>query len=286
MSFKENIPLKSYSTIEIGGPARFLIEAFSKKDLQEALKFAMSKGIPYYILGRGSNTLFDDQGFNGVVIVNRFSSIVQKGEGRFVVASGTSLPLVSMKTATQGWGGLEWALGIPGSVGGAVAMNAGASKSDISSVIEEVLFLHSSGEEQIFLKKEIAFGYRSSPFQKLEGIILEATFHLYPCRDARANQLHLFQNRRKTQPYHEPSLGCVFQNPENFSCGRIIDELGLKGFQQGGAHISPLHGNFITNPKGGTSHDVKALIQMIEEKVSKEKNLTLKKEIRIVPYTL
>ena len=284
MLIKEKIPLSSYSTIEIGGPATFLIEASTKEELISAYLWGLRKELPIFVVGRGSNTLFSDLGFSGLVIVNRYTQIEETSPGIFNAGSGTPLPLLSMKTASHGWSGLEWGLGIPGSIGGAIVMNAGASQSDISVPLKAVLFLHPDGTEEWIEKDNIHFSYRKSPFQEKKGVILEATFALTLDREARGRQLAQFNHRRKTQPYHEPSLGCVFKNPEGNSCGRLIDELGLKGFKSGGAHISPLHGNFITNPGGGKAEDVLKLIDLVEKKVKEEKNLDLEKEIRIVGY--
>jgi UDP-N-acetylmuramate dehydrogenase len=286
LSLKEKISLREYSTIKIGGPARFLVEAHSKEDLAHALLLATSEKIPYAVVGRGSNTLFDDRGFDGLAIINRYSSISEITPGRFRVASGTSLPLLSMKTTTKGWGGLEWSLGIPGSIGGALTMNAGASQSEISDSLEEIVYLHETGEIETFKREDLTFSYRRSPFQEMKGVILEATFALTNDPEARGRQLAVFEERRRKQPYHEPSLGCIFRNPMGISCGKLIEELGLKGMKMGGAHISPLHGNFITNPNEGTARDVFALIQLIEEKMWAEKELHLEKEIRIVPYSI
>lgn len=282
MLIKEKIPLSSYSTIEIGGPAAYLIEASSKEELIEGYLWGIKKNIPIFVLGRGSNTLFLDKGFSGLVLVNRYSRIEEIAPGVFTAGSGTPLPLISMKTASGGWAGLEWALGIPGSVGGAIVMNAGASQSDTSATLQSVLFLHPDGSEEKIVKEKMTFSYRKSNFQGKAGVILEATFALHSDKESRSRQLSLFSQRRKTQPYHEPSLGCVFKNPEGASCGKMIDELGLKGRVNGGVHISPLHGNFITNPNGGTAEDVLSLIRAIEEEVLEKKKMTLQREIRIV----
>ena len=218
MLIKEKIPLSSYSTIEIGGPAAYLIEVSSKEELKSAYAWGIEKKLPIFVLGRGSNTLFQDIGFSGLVIVNRYTLIEEEAAGTFRVGSGTALPLLSMKTASRGWAGLEWALGIPGSVGGAIVMNAGASQSDISATLQSVLFLHPDGQEEKIDKADIHFSYRRSSFQEKKGVILESTFTLAFDREARGRQLALFGQRRKTQPYHEPSLGTVFKNPEGYSC--------------------------------------------------------------------
>ncbi len=165
-------------------------------------------------------------------------------------------------------------------------MNAGASQSEISDSLEEIVYLHETGEIETFKREDLTFSYRRSPFQEMKGVILEATFALTNDPEARGRQLAVFEERRRKQPYHEPSLGCIFRNPMGISCGKLIEELGLKGMKMGGAHISPLHGNFITNPNEGTARDVFALIQLIEEKMWAEKELHLEKEIRIVPYSI
>lgn len=281
--WKRDIPLASYSTYRIGGPARFFTEVANLKQMIAALKFCHENQIQFYILGKGSNTLFDDRGFDGAVIFNKLKGFESVGD-YFEVFSGTSFSRFGTWCAKLGYGGVEYSIGIPGTVGGAVFMNAGASGQEISSVVESVDFVHMNGEVKTYLRDEIVFKYRWSSFHEMEGAIYKTKLKLYPYKEARLQQLEMIEKRKSTQPYTEPSCGCVFRNGENYSTGRLIDELGLKGIKIGGAQISPIHANFIVNTGGATAEDVKKLVEMIERIVFEKKKISLKREIRFVPF--
>ena len=163
-------------------------------------------------------------------------------------------------------------------------MNAGASGQEIAPLVESVDFLHENGELQTFQKNEITFKYRWSTFHELKGMIISVKLKLYPYSKAREKQLEMISKRKATQPYSEPSCGCVFRNGAEYSTGKLIDELGLKGLSIGGAKISTLHGNFIVNTGNAKSSDVKDLILKIEKEVLEKKHISLQREIRFLPY--
>lgn len=282
-NWKENVVLAPFSTYKIGGAAKYFTQVTCINELVDALKFCRDNNLYYYILGKGSNTLFDDRGFDGAVIYNAIRGF-EAIDNLFEVYSGTSFARFGMQCAKLGYGGLEYAIGIPGTVGGALFMNAGASGQEISSVVESVDYLHESGEKKTYLRNEIVFKYRWTSFHDMKGVILSAKLRLYPFREARAKQIEIIQKRRSSQPYSEPSCGCVFRNGENYSTGKLIDELGLKGYSIGGAQISSLHANFIVNKGEAKASDVKALIEKIEREVFEKKNILLKREIRFVSY--
>lgn len=285
-SFQCNKPLAPLSTFGIGGPARYFIEAKSIGEFQEIITFCFKEKIPYHILGKGSNSLFDDRGFNGAVILNKVDFIDHQ-EAEFHVGAGYSFSLLGTQTARKGWTGLEFASGIPGSVGGAVYMNAGANGGETADNLQSVTFVSHRGELSLFERKGMVFGYRQSPFHQIKGAIVAATFMLNKAANAREKQLTLLQYRLKTQPYNQPSAGCVFKNPSgSLSAGALIDQCGLKGKQVGGAQVSPLHGNFIVNLGIAKASDVLALLALVKNEILEKTGIELREEIRVLPYEL
>jgi len=248
----------------------------------EAFAFAKEKGLPCFILGKGSNCLFDDAGFDGIVLLNRIDFLDWEGS-RVTAGSGASFSLLGFKAASKGLSGLEFASGIPASVGGAVFMNAGANGRETCEALEKVQYLHFDGRRVEFLREDLSFGYRTSPFQKMDGAILAATFQLEPKAEARATQLDIVGRRMKTQPLSEKSAGCVFRNPEpQVSAGALIDRCGLKGFAIGRAAVSDLHANFLINKGGATCKEMLSLIDAVREKVAMQTGVHLEMEVRIV----
>jgi UDP-N-acetylmuramate dehydrogenase len=275
--------LKELSTFAIGGPARFFLEVSKAEEMQEALVFASTNQIPYIILGKGSNSLFDDRGFDGLVILNKISFCKENEKGIFHVGAGYNFSLLGVQTARKKWAGLEFASGIPGTVGGAVYMNAGANGHETCQVLVEVAFISNEGVLQNLPKSALSFSYRFSSFQKMKGAIVSATFQLTSSEEARQKQLGIVDYRIKTQPYGEPSAGCVFRNPQGGSAGALIDQCGLKGKEIGGARVSPIHANFIVNTGNATAQDVLELAAVIKETVKEKTGLDLEMEIRYVP---
>ena len=278
-----NAPLKDYCTYAIGGPAKELFICHTKDELKSALLDAYLQKKRYIIIGKGSNCLFDDRGFDGVVIVNKIQQIEWR-ESQVVVAGGYSFSLLGIQASRKSYTGLEFASGIPGSVGGAVYMNEGAGGSETCDLLEEVEFLHEDGRIQLLKKEELKFSYRTSSFQKMKGAILSATFRLIEGSDAREKQEKLLKYRMETQPYKERSCGSVFRNPEGDSAGRLIDGLGLKGLAQGGAKISEMHANFIVNYSGASAQDVLDIIKYVQMKVHHKIKIELEPEVKYIPF--
>lgn len=285
--FQEMTLLSTVSTFGIGGPARYFVEVKTIPELQEALLFCRTHCLPYFVLGKGSNCLFDDRGFDGVVIANRIDFFEQPEPGLFHVGAGYSFSLLGSQTARRGLSGLEFASGIPGSVGGAVYMNAGANGKETCETLLSVDFIEESGKLVLMNKESLTFSYRRSSFQDLRGIISGATFRLHPCEQARETQLTILGYRKKTQPYSAKSAGCIFRNPGvNKPAGALIDQSGLKGISIGGAQVSTVHANFVVNTGGARSQDVLALIQLIRRQVKDKTGYELESEVRCIPYTL
>lgn len=280
----ENKLLSSLSTFGIGGPAKYFFEARSTEQLQEAIIYCSKKKMRYMILGKGSNCLFDSRGFNGLIIANRIDFLKQEKEGLFHAGAGYSFSLLGSQTARWGYSGLEFASGIPGSVGGAVFMNAGANGKEACETLCMVEYIDEEGCLHVLKKEDIHFSYRSSSFQTMRGAIAGASFELILSKDAREKQLNIIAYRKKTQPYGEMSAGCVFRNPSCGHAGALIEQCGLKTVSIGGAKISPIHANFIVNEGNATSDDVLALIDRVKEKVRLEKGIELISEIRCIPF--
>ncbi len=279
---KKNKLLADLSTFGIGGPARYFSRASTIEELAAMLAEAYDAKIPVLILGKGSNSLFDDKGFDGLVILNRIEHL--KEEGRCItVGSGYSFPRLGAKTARAGLGGLEFAAGIPASVGGAIYMNAGASGKETADCLVAVGYLSEKGEYRRFSKNELTFGYRTSQFQTMGGAIVEGVFELTHAPLAKEWQNEIIEYRLKTQPYKMKSAGCVFRNPKGESAGRVIEECGLKGLRVGGVCVSQLHANFIVNDQNGCAADVLELIETIKRHVLEEKGISLEVEIRYIP---
>ena len=279
--FVASKPLKEVCTFGIGGPARYFLEVKDVATMQRALAFAFQEKLPFMVLGKGSNCLFSDAGFDGLVLLNKIDFCEYKGSDVYVGA-GFSFSLLGVQTARNGFAGLEFASGIPATVGGAIFMNAGAQGNETWTTLQEVEFVNERGELQRFKKEELHYSYRHSSFQTMNGAIVAARFHLTPCDEAKGRQRELLDYRIKTQPYQDKSAGCVFRNPPNASAGALIDKCGLKGFAVGGAQVSEMHANFLINAKEASGDDMRALIHEIQRRVQAETGILLEQEVRVI----
>ena len=280
---KKNKQLSELTTLKIGGLARFFYPVKSIEELLALILFAKENSLPFVVLGKGSNTLFDERGYDGLVIRNEISFLEQKNH-LFRVGAGFSFAHLGVKTAREGWSGLEFASGIPGSVGGAIYMNAGANTMETKDVLHSVDYLTEKEEVITLTREQLHFGYRASIFQTLKGSILAATFALKPSDEARPNQIKIVNYRKETQPYGAPSAGCIFTNPPNQSAGALIEQAGLKGKTIGGAQVSSIHANFIINTGNATFSDLLKLVHFIRQRVKETSNITLETEVQYIPY--
>lgn len=280
---EENVPLNKFSTFRIGGPARYFKKLNSIQETQQVFAFLHQYNIRFMIIGKGSNCLFDDQGFNGLVLYNNINKKISLNDSLIKVYSGASFASLGKKTSSSLLGGLEFASGIPGSVGGAVFMNAGIGSSDTASVVVSVESINSHGIINTYSQKDLLFGYRTSRFQKYPEFILSATFQLHYNPQAPINTLNIISKKTSSQPYTHPSAGCIFQNPPNNYAGKLIQEAGFKGLRIGDAEISTQHGNFIINKGRASSKDVLKIIELLKDYFIKQ-NIILKEEITIIPY--
>jgi UDP-N-acetylmuramate dehydrogenase len=277
-------PLARQTSFRIGGPAELFLSARSRSDLADAVVAASAAGLPCLVLGRGSNVLVDDQGIRGLVIRNDTGFFeLDRKSGIVRADSGVRLPTIGAQTARAGFAGAEFAVGIPGSLGGGIVMNAGAHGGSVSDVLiyADVLI---GGERQRWLATQLGHSYRSSVLQaRREVIVLGAELQLERCPPAEAlARIQTYrQYRRETQPT-DPGAGSIFRNPESGSAGALIDRAGLKGTTHGGAVISPKHGNFIVNTGGATSADVRYLIELAREKVWRQFGVLLSREVELL----
>ncbi len=276
---KENEILTNHSTFKIGGPARYFVVAKSKEEILEAIEFAKQKNLPFFILGGGSNILFSDKGFDGIII--KIQNTKYKIQDENIIASaGMSFAKLISQSVENGLSGLEWGVGIPGTIGGCAAGNCGAYGHDISESVRKITTL-----DKEYSKDECQFSYRKSKFKNSENkeIILEIELKLEK-GDKEKNQekiKNILSNRRgKIPPY--PSIGCIFKNPKPLSAKNLIEQCGLSGKQIGGARISELHANFIVNVGRATSEDVLTLINLCKEKVREKFSIGLEEEIVVV----
>ncbi len=283
-SFLQNRHLKDFCTIGIGGPARYFAEVFTVAEMQMVLSYCNSNNLRTFILGKGSNTLFDDKGFNGLVILNKIDFLEDLGNGAFYIGAGYSFSRFGSYSARNGWSGLEFASGIPGSVGGAVYMNAGANGTDTSTCLRSIDFVDQAGNFHTFQKDALSFTYRTSSFQSMKGAIVGATFKLEPSETARQRQVEIINTRTRSQPYKDKSAGCMFRNPPGHHAGALIEQCGLKGFQQGGAKVSEMHANFIINTGTGSAKDIHELVELVRSKVRVQYGIEMETEVRHIPY--
>ncbi len=281
---RRNEPLAKRTTLRVGGSADLYVEPTSEEDLGEVLQLCASRGVKHFILGRGSNLLVKDAGIRGVVIclVHPNFSKIELHNDRLVCGAGAKLKDVALMARRKGLAGLEFLEGIPGSVGGALRMNAGAMNTMTFEAVESVRFMDSEGHTTERVANEVPVSYRSCPLFK-ETIALGAVFRARPdSAEAVGKRMDEYSQKRwKSQP-KEPSAGCVFKNPPDCSAGRLIDELGLKGLRVGGATVSGIHGNFIVNEGTATAADVLQLIELVKQRVRAERGIELHTEVEIV----
>ncbi|MBU0671169.1 UDP-N-acetylmuramate dehydrogenase, partial [Patescibacteria group bacterium] len=269
INVKENIPLAEYTTIKIGGSAKYFFEAKTEDDLLNALKEATERKMEYFVLGGGSNIIISDNGFNGLVIHNNIK-FIDSGGLWITAGAGNNLNELVAAGLENELTGLEFLAGIPGSVGGAVYMNAGSQKKGIGEFVTEVKFIDHEFKKQKFSKEECEFGYRVSKFQKMKYYITEAKFELENSKKLLIQEKieeSIFR-KQNTQDLKHPSAGCIFKNPDlGPTAAQMIEELDLKSTEIGGLQVSPIHANYFINTGGATSEDMIMLISYIKEKV-------------------
>lgn len=284
VEYTENEPLTKRSTFRIGKNAKIAIFPDSAKKTAKVVTFLKEKGEKFLVLGKGSNVLFPDHDIQyPIIFTDKASSVTLCGKNGISAEAGASLAKVSALAAANGLGGFEFASGIPGTVGGAVVMNAGAYGRNISDVIVKTEYIDKNGEIKTVVGEEHSFGYRKSVFTS-DDVVLRSEFVFEPKPSELISEeiAALAEKRRSTQPLEYPSAGSVFKRPEGFFVGKMVDECGLKGLTVGGAQVSLKHSGFIVNIGGATSEDVKNLVEAVREKVYSKFGVMLEREIRYI----
>jgi len=276
--------MSQYTSLGIGGPADALAFPEDEKDLGVLVSMAQRRNIPYYVIGRGTNLLIRERGIRGLVmnLSSGFGKISNAGK-RISAGAGILLTEMIRFAMEQGLSGLSPLYGVPGTVGGGLAMNAGAWGADVGQRAESIAVMNRDGRVRRLSRKALAFGYRRLDLEE-GSIILEGTFLLEPQSPEKTREeiTHYQKKRQQTQPLQFPSAGSIFKNPSGFSAGKIIEEVGLKGRGVGGAEISVIHGNFIINTGGATADHVLELVHLIQDRVHRERGITLEPEVRII----
>lgn len=281
-----NEPMSRHTTYRIGGPARFFVRANSIGALTGLIDVCAATNVPWVVVGRGSNVLVSDEGFCGVAVaLGRDFRSMRFEDGRFFVGAGATLSSVVQDAFKRNLGGFEFAVGTPGTVGGALRMNAGARDEWIGERVATVTTYRPGAGLQRRRGDELSWGYRTSSFAPDE-IIIECELVAdvadpFKVRDKMEANL---ARRKETQPLSQPTCGSVFKNPEGASVGRMVEELGLKGHAQGKARISAVHGNFIVNEGGATAADVRSLMDEIAARVREAYGVSLLPEVRLVGF--
>ena len=277
-------PLKKLNTWRIGGLAEAVYWPDREDELREIWLKCQKEGVPLRLFGRGSNVLFPDEGLTGLTVISTGLAGAIWTDQSVKVGAGYSLARLSQEAADRGLTGLEFARGIPGTVGGAVVMNAGAHGGSIQDILEEVKILTLQGEIRNLRKEDIQFGYRECSLRD-QAFVLEAVFRL---QDGDPDRIHQIMSenlakRKASQPLELPNAGSVFRNPPGDSAGRLIEEAGWKGKRLGGAQVSSKHANFIVNLGNATALEVLTLIREIQKEVHRKFGVELKTEVRYIP---
>ena len=290
---KTDEPLKNHTSIRLGGPAEYFVVPENADQLRRLLFLTTESDVPCYILGNGTNVIFSDKGYKGVVVKmgpgqDLISILADPAEEYATIrcGAGASLAKVAMQAAEAGFAGMEFAAGIPGTVGGAVLMNAGAYGGEMQDVIQDVLVINSYGRYENYMVKQLRMGYRSCILQEDNNVIVGATLRL-PRGDREeilAKIRDLNARRREKQPLEYPSAGSTFKRPEGYYAGKLIEDAGLKGYRVGDMMISEKHAGFMINAGEGTTRDAVQLIMDVQDKVEEMFGVFLEPEVRVVGY--
>ncbi len=279
--------LSKHTSYRVGGNAQLYAEPKSWEDIQALFEWIQQQDVPFTCLGRGSNLLVSDQGIEGLVLNTcHFKEYdLDEEDHTITVGAGYPLPTLAWKAAKRGWQGLDWAVGIPGTLGGAVVMNAGAHEGSISDVLVNAVVADSDGTIRTLSRDDLQYAYRASNLQKEKALVLKASLALQPGQ-SKEKMVNLttqnFRRRKQTQPYDKPSCGSVFRNPKPQAAGWLIEQLGLKGYQIGGAQVAHRHANFIINSGNAKAQDVFNLIEYVQEKVEQHWSILLHPEVKVL----
>lgn len=281
--FKEE-PMAKHTTFRVGGPAEYYLMP-DRKELPEVIRCCGEYQIPYLVIGNGSNLLVSDKGFRGAVIeIGKNISAIRVEEGRIYAEAGALLSKTAHTALEHGLTGMEFAAGIPGCMGGAVVMNAGAYGGEMKDIIASVTVLTKQGEEKKLRVEELDLSYRHSCIPQQEYLVLEAELALQPGKqeEIRARMEELKAKRNEKQPLEYPSAGSTFKRPEGYYAGKLIMDAGLRGFQVGGAAVSEKHCGFVINKEQASATDIYRLMQEVQQRVQQQFGVKLEPEVKMV----
>ncbi|MBW4649835.1 MAG: UDP-N-acetylmuramate dehydrogenase [Kastovskya adunca ATA6-11-RM4] len=286
-ALRSQVSLASLTSFRVGGPAEWYVAPRCIEDLQASYQWARSEGLSLTLLGAGSNLLVSDCGLPGLVLGTRHlrHTKFDPETGRVTVGTGEPIARLAWQAAERGWQGMEWAVGIPGTIGGAVVMNAGAHQSCTANILVEVQVLCADGTTQTLTPQDLGFSYRSSLLQGDSRLVTQATFQLQPGADpvqVLATTTNHLEQRKRSQPYHLPSCGSVFRNPTPHPAAWLIEQIGLKGYTIGGAQVAERHANFILNCGGAKASDIFQIIRHVQQQVEQHWSLSLETEVKIL----
>lgn len=279
-----NEPMSKHTSFKIGGPAEIFVKINNVEELKLIIKISKQAEIPITVVGNGSNLLVSDDGIRGIVLKIEFDKIEIEESGKLKVGSGVKLAFLAQKCLKEKLEGFEFASGIPGTIGGAIRMNAGAHGSEMKDIVKKITCMTRDGKIQVISNEEAKFEYRNSIFSQNDYIILEAEIQLRKGNpeEIRSKMDEYATYRKEKQPIEYPSAGSTFKRGNDFITAKLIDECGLKGYQIGGAQVSEKHAGFIINKGNATAEDVKQLMKYVEEQVYNKFGKKIEPEIEII----
>ena len=286
MEIRTNEPMARHTSFRVGGPADRFVIPESEAELREAVLDCKKSGQPWYMIGNGSNLLVGDKGFRGTIIsTGRLAELeVQKNENIIIAGAGVMLSKLANTAAREELTGLEFAAGIPGTVGGAVMMNAGAYGSEMKNVLLWADVMDQDGNVKLMKNEELELGYRTSCLERLGLFTVRAAFKLTPGDPEviRSQMEELARKRKEKQPLEYPSAGSTFKRPEGYFAGKLIEDAGLKGFSVGGAAVSEKHAGFVINKDHGTAADILGLCNEVKRRVKESSGVDLELEVKLL----
>lgn len=279
-----NEPMSKHTSFKIGGPAEIFVKINNVEELKLIIKISKQAEVPITVVGNGSNLLVSDDGIRGIVLKIEFDKIEIEESGKLKVGSGVKLAFFAQKCLKEKLEGFEFASGIPGTIGGAIRMNAGAHGSEMKDIVKKITCMTRDGKIQVISNEEAKFEYRNSIFSQNDYIILEAEIQLRKGNpeEIRSKMDEYATYRKEKQPIEYPSAGSTFKRGNDFITAKLIDECGLKGYQIGGAQVSEKHAGFIINKGNATAEDVKQLMKYVEEQVYNKFGKKIEPEIEII----
>ncbi len=279
-------PMSSHCTFRAGGTAKYYVIPDEYKKVRDVLRLCVEENIPYYVIGNGSNLLVQDDGFDGVIIeIDSALAEIEINGNEIVAKAGAKLSKIAVKALNESLTGFEFAHGIPGNLGGAVTMNAGAYGGEMKDVLKWVKVLDNNGEMKTLKAEELELGYRTSIIVKEKMIVLEACIELHEGNrdEIEMHMKELMAKRKEKQPLEYPSAGSTFKRPKGYFAGKLIQDAGLKGYRVGGAMVSEKHSGFVINYDNATATDIINLMKDVRKKVYEEFQVTLEPEVKILP---